>query len=152
MKSLAHSAARRELEARIAALTPTDQGCWGSMTVHQMICHVTEAFRCAMGDKSMTADQQLPLPRPLLKFAALRVPLHWPHGFPSPPEIAQDKQGAPPVEFETDRARLLAALADFCTRSPQPPPPHPYFGPMSARDWKRWGYLHTDHHLRQFAR
>jgi len=152
VKSLAQPAARHELEARIAALAPTDYRRWGSMTVHQMICHVTEAFRCAMGDKSMTADQRLPLPRPLLKFGALRVPLRWPHDFPSPPEIAQDKHGKHPVAFELDRAALLAALADFCTRSPQPLPQHPYFGPMSAQDWKRWGYLHTDHHLRQFAR
>jgi hypothetical protein len=26
------------------------------------------------------------------------------------------------------------------------------FGPMSERDWMRWGYLHADHHLRQFGR
>ena len=26
------------------------------------------------------------------------------------------------------------------------------WGKMSARDWMRWGYLHADHHLRQFGR
>ena len=31
-------------------------------------------------------------------------------------------------------------------------PWHPMFGPMSAADWMRWGYLHADHHLRQFGR
>jgi Protein of unknown function (DUF1569) len=30
--------------------------------------------------------------------------------------------------------------------------PHPIFGPMTAKDWMRWGYLHADHHLRQFGR
>jgi hypothetical protein len=29
---------------------------------------------------------------------------------------------------------------------------HPMFGKMSAKDWMRWGYLHADHHLRQFGR
>jgi hypothetical protein len=28
---------------------------------------------------------------------------------------------------------------------------HPIFGPMSAAAWMRWGYLHADHHLRQFG-
>jgi hypothetical protein len=28
---------------------------------------------------------------------------------------------------------------------------HPIFGAMSAGDWLRWGYLHMDHHLRQFG-
>ena len=29
---------------------------------------------------------------------------------------------------------------------------HAMFGTMSPEDWMRWGYLHTDHHLRQFGR
>ena len=29
--------------------------------------------------------------------------------------------------------------------------PHPVFGPMTRGAWLRWGYLHTDHHLRQFG-
>ncbi|HEV2663419.1 MAG TPA: DUF1569 domain-containing protein [Blastocatellia bacterium] len=29
--------------------------------------------------------------------------------------------------------------------------PHPYFGAMSESQWMRWGYLHCDHHLRQFG-
>jgi hypothetical protein len=30
--------------------------------------------------------------------------------------------------------------------------PHPMFGAMTTLEWMRWGYLHTDHHLRQFGR
>jgi len=29
--------------------------------------------------------------------------------------------------------------------------PHPIFGDMSEAEWMRWGYLHCDHHLRQFG-
>ena len=25
------------------------------------------------------------------------------------------------------------------------------FGAMTTERWKRWGYLHMDHHLRQFG-
>lgn len=151
MKSLADLVCQRELETRIASLTPTDRARWGSMSVHQMICHVAEAYRCALGQKP-AALAKAPIPRPILKFAALRLPLHWPQGFPSPPEIAQDQQGTPPVEFRQDRAALSAALRDFCAGLHHPAPFHPYFGPMSVRDWQRWGYLHADHHLRQFGR
>jgi len=28
---------------------------------------------------------------------------------------------------------------------------HPLFGPMSRAEWLRWGYLHMDHHFRQFG-
>jgi hypothetical protein len=28
---------------------------------------------------------------------------------------------------------------------------HPIFGELTEREWMRWGYLHTDHHFRQFG-
>ena len=151
MKSLADPVCQREIATRIARLTPDDQRLWGKMSVHQMICHATEAYRIPLGDKQARPGK-LRIPPAIVKFAALRIPTRWPHGFPSPAEIAQDRHGKAPVEFEQDRAALLAALQDFCTRLAEPAPPHPYFGPMSAADWNRWGYLHADHHLRQFAR
>lgn len=151
MKSLADPARRREIEDRLARVRPGDRAQWGKMSVHQMICHMTEAFRCALGQKSV-APVRLALPTPIMRWIALRAPITWPHGFPSPPEIAQDRDGTPPVEFAQDHAALLAAYREFCAGLPDPCPAHPYFGRMTADDWQRWGYLHTDHHLRQFAR
>jgi hypothetical protein len=50
-------------------------------------------------------------------------------------------------------ALLLAAIDKF-TAIPREFQfrPHPMSKEMSERDWMRWGYLHTDHHLRQFGR
>jgi hypothetical protein len=28
---------------------------------------------------------------------------------------------------------------------------HSFFGRLSRTEWLRWGYLHMDHHLRQFG-
>jgi hypothetical protein len=151
VKSLANPQHQRELAARIAALNPSDSARWGKMNVHQMICHATEAYRYVVGRRK-AAMARSSVPRPLLKFAALHIPLPWPHGFPSPPEIAQDRHGTPPVAFDQDHAALLTAFHAFCAGLPDPLPPHPYFGAMSQWDWQRWGYLHMDHHLRQFGR
>jgi hypothetical protein len=30
-------------------------------------------------------------------------------------------------------------------------PAHGFFGTMSTRDWQRWAWKHTEHHLRQFG-
>jgi hypothetical protein len=151
MKSLADPVCRRAIEDRLARLTPGDRALWGKMSVHQMICHLGEAYRCALGRKH-AAPARRRIPAPLMKWIALRAPIPWPHGFPSPPEIAQDRYGTPPVEFTQDHAALMAAFRDFCAGLPDPCPLHPYFGRMTADDWYRWGYLHADHHLRQFAR
>ena len=33
-----------------------------------------------------------------------------------------------------------------------PWPRHPIFLDLTQTQWMRWGYLHADHHLRQFGR
>lgn len=69
------------------------------------------------------------------------------------PEVDTEHGGTPPTQFERDRANLLELLERF-TRRPREFEwqPHPMFGTMSDRDWMRWGYLHMDHHLRQFGK
>jgi hypothetical protein len=68
------------------------------------------------------------------------------------PEVDPRVGGTRPGEFERDRAaaiegvhRLAAAPAEAF------PPSHFMFGRMDAADWRRWGYRHTDYHLRQFG-
>jgi hypothetical protein len=68
------------------------------------------------------------------------------------PEIDQEKDGTAPGDFAADLARV-EALLDRVTAptSILDRQAHPYFGRMSHADWLRWGYLHLDHHLRQFG-
>jgi hypothetical protein len=64
----------------------------------------------------------------------------------------RDKAEILPVDFASDRAGLEAVLALFVEEAGRPDrPAHPVFGRMSEAAWLRWGYLHADHHLRQFG-
>lgn len=68
------------------------------------------------------------------------------------PEMDQRQGGTPPTDFAADVANLNAALERFSTRGTDFVwPPHPIFIAMSHDEWMRWGYLHMDHHLRQFG-
>lgn len=116
-----------------------------------MICHLNDGYRVVMAEKTL-ARIEMGIPRPLLKWIALRVPIRWPRDVPAPREITQGLGGTPPGDFESDRAQLVRSLHEFCEREPPAHLPHPLFGPMSSRDWVRWAYLHADHHLRQFGR
>jgi hypothetical protein len=73
-------------------------------------------------------------------------------GVPTRPEIQQGKGGSLPLDFGQDLRWLLSTLDRFCDALPRPCMPHPIFREMTAEDWMRWGYLHADHHLRQFGR
>jgi hypothetical protein len=93
----------------------------------------------------------LPIPRSALKAIALWTPFEWKKNFETVPAL---KRGTPAMragEFETDRAEAVGEMERFC-RPEQIRVDHSFFGSMSFEDWMRWGWLHTDHHLRQFGR
>lgn len=151
MKTLGSAADRRSIAERISALEPGDHRQWGRMTVGQMVCHLCDAYRIPLGEKSVKPVSTF-FTRTILKFVAFRVPLKWPHGVQTMPEIEQGAGGTAPAEFEKDRAELLTLFDRFCGMTFNPSIRHATFGPMSAGEWLRWGYLHADHHLRQFGR
>ena len=152
MKTLTTSEDLSAIRTRIAALTPNDARRWGAMTVAQMVCHLADSFSVPLGERAVSPPPKLPpIPRPLYKWLALNFPRKWPEGVPTPPEIDQQLGGTPAAEFESDRTTLLARLDQF-VHATGPWSPHPMFGAMTTTQWMRWGYLHTDHHLRQFGR
>jgi hypothetical protein len=57
-----------------------------------------------------------------------------------------------PADFTEDLARAEALMEAFVARAGSSDwPAHPIFGRLSDAAWMRWGYLHLDHHLRQFG-
>jgi len=92
------------------------------------------------------------LTRTVVRWIALYAPLKWPHGVPTMAENDQERGGTPPEDFKRDLDdlalminRVTSAQRDFKWSR------HPLFAEMAERDWMRWGYLHCDHHLRQFG-
>lgn len=151
MKSLGNQNEREQLRQRLLKVNPNSPRRWGKMSAHQMLCHLTDSFKAATGEKAVTPAAS-PLPRRLMRWFALSLPVPWPHGVPTRPEMDQQIGGTKPLEFDADRAALLAMMERFA--QPQRDfewHPHPLFGHMPERDWLRWGYLHVDHHLRQFG-
>lgn len=151
MKSLNNKADKQELLERLRNITTQSPRQWGTMTAPQMICHLNDAFKAAMGERAVSGRGNF-FTRTALKWIALQVPVKWVKGFKTMPEIDQQIAGTPPAEFEKDITELRHLLdrivqreKDFEWR------PHPVFGSMSEQEWLRWGYLHVDHHLRQFG-
>jgi Protein of unknown function (DUF1569) len=150
-KSLGNPVNAQEIRFRLAQLSPEDAARWGSMSVHQMICHLDDSYKLALGQRTATPATGL-MQRTLVKWVALRAPMQWPKGVPTRPEMEQGKGGSTPVGFAPDLASLLSTFGCFCAGLFVPPVLHPIFGKMTTVDWMRWGYLHADHHLRQFGR
>ena len=148
MSTLADPQTRSSCCDRIALIVPNVAPKWGSMTAHQMICHLSDSFRVAAGEKYASPATNL-VQRTLIKWIALHAPMKWPHGIPTRPEIEQGRGGTQPSDWERDRTELCALTLAFGDRTAFGT--HPLFGKMSRPDWLIWGYRHVDHHLRQFG-
>ena len=121
------------------------------MTAHQMVCHLADCNRVALGEVVVTAPPTR-LPRGIVKWVSLYTPLPWPKGLPTNPELDQEVAGTRPSEFAQDVAALEATVERLVSRSGRGDwPRHPDFGEMSEGDWLRWACRHMDHHLRQFG-
>ena len=151
MKSLKNLRDQQEIFRRLAELSPDDKARWGFMSVQQMVCHLDDSYKAALGERMLSAATE-GLRGPVVKWLALKVPRQWPKGVPTRPEVKAGKGGTLPGNFDEDLASLRLILGRFCLGLPSPTLGHPIFGKMTTDDWMRWGYLHADHHLRQFGR
>ena len=151
MKTLARPRDKAEILRRLREVRPESVARWGRMSAHQMVCHLSDSFRVVMGQKPVSHATSL-LQRTIVKWIALYLPLPWPAGIRTRPEIDQEVGGTRPIDFGADVAQL-EALLELITAPARSFdwPSHPRFGPMSESAWLRWGYRHTDHHLRQFG-
>jgi hypothetical protein len=151
MKSFLNQSDKKEILERLNGLRPDSRRQWGRMTSHQMICHLSDSFKSRFGEKENSAANNL-FTRTVVKWIALYAPLPWPQGVKTRPEMDQEAGGTPPDDFERDRVQLVTLIERFTAPAETVEfRPHPFFGCMSEAEWMRWGYLHCDHHLRQFG-
>src|SRR5262250_3375752 len=86
MKTLRNAPEKAEILRRLQSIQPGSQRRWGSMSAHQMICHLNDGFLLYMGERT-AAPAKTPLPRTLAKWFALWAPIQWPQGFKTAPEL-----------------------------------------------------------------
>jgi hypothetical protein len=150
MLHLGEPQTRQAILQRLANLKPAAPALWGKMSACQMLCHLTDSFNVALGARTASNIDTL-FSRTVMKWGALYVPMRWPQNVATRPEIEQGAGGTPPTAFDSDRRTLVATIDRFCDPgSSFTSARHPFFGRMSNGQWLRWGYLHTDHHFRQF--
>ncbi len=149
MRTLLVPGDRQEILERLANFKPNSPRKWGRMSPNQAICHLSDSFLAVMGEMSVSPATGL-FQRTVMKWFALQAPIHWPPNISTRPELDQLLGGGtPPADFDRDRSRLRDLMERFVESKSWVP--HPIFGPMSRDEWMRWGYLHMDHHFRQFG-
>lgn len=149
-KDLSDPVQRAALVQRLRQLAPDSRRRWGRMTSNQAVCHLSDSFRNMMSPTPISSVAT-PFSRTFVRWIAIHSGLPWPHGVKTRPEVDQEIGGTRPVEFMQDRRELEALIEQFAARTSNDLQPHPMFGRLTTDEWRRWGWLHTDHHLRQFG-
>jgi hypothetical protein len=151
VKTVADPVVLESLVRRLRAVQLDTPRRWGTLTPHEMLCHLGDAAAMVVGTRPRKKPLT-PTRRPIRKAIGLWTPIPWPQGFPTNPAHDPKADGTRPTVFESDRARALEGLEAIARAVPNGlAPAHGFFGTMSSRDWQRWAYRHTDHHLRQFG-
>jgi hypothetical protein len=150
VKTLEHADERAEVLRRLHALSLDSRPRWGRMSAPEMVCHLSDSFLAVLGERPVS-DVSTLLNRTLVKWIALYAPLPWPPGIQTRPEVDPLAAGTRPAEFAADVARVEALVGRVIAETPGVGLRHPVFGRITRAQVLRWGYLHMDHHLRQFG-
>ena len=119
------------------------------MNVNQMVSHLVQTgtlpFEKSLEDRSSFLSRRIL--KPLLVYA-----LPMPKEVKTSPDMDQQEQGRTPGELAEDKQLLMASI----NRLGELPVDakceyHPFFGPMTAKQWAVIGHKHIDHHLKQFG-
>jgi hypothetical protein len=149
MKSLASVEVLSEIRERLRSVRVDDHPLWGKMTAKRMVRHLICSNEVALGERTVD-PMEWPLPV-VVKWIALRSGLRWRKNIQTVPELKKAIAEHSEAEFQVLLPAVIGSV-EAVARGPQYAPSHPMFGPMTPEDWMRWGYLHADHHLRQFGR
>lgn len=151
MKTLENRDDLAEMIRRIGSIRSDSPRQWGRMSPAEMTCHCTDALRLALGEEKLRLVGGA-IRRTVLKWLVLYAPIHWPKNVPTAAPLDPQRDGTKPGELARDIAELERMCDRFVLSKKQNARlVHPLFGPLSDAQWLRWGYLHTDHHLRQFG-
>ena len=133
--------------APMRRLAPDAPRRWGRMSAPQMVAHLTDQMRHALGDAPVKARRG-PLRWSAVRLASIYL-LPWPKGRVRGPSEAFSTQ---PVSWPEDVAALEKLVERFVDRGPGASwPDHALFGRMTGSDWGVFVHKHFDHHLRQFG-
>ena len=150
MKNWFHAADAADILRRLDGLSADARPQWGTLTAGDLLCHLADPVRVALGEKHAA---RLPGPFGLPGLAHLIVwILPWPKGAPTAPEFLPQAGMTPATGFDSDKQVLLAVLRRFGDSPPDRVfAPSPVFGRLSRRAWGRLMWRHLDHHLTQFG-
>lgn len=146
MKTFFDDRLRGDLLSRMQNITPESRPRWGKMNAEQMLAHITEAMRMAVGEIKPRPKNLFMRHAPFRQLIVYWLP--WPKGAPTAPELLPSDCGS----CERSKSEITRLAGEIGARANDTEwPDHPAFGKLGQRGWGALTWRHFDHHLRQFG-
>jgi hypothetical protein len=145
MPTLLDPTARAVVVQRLRSVSESSERRWGTMTAPQMLCHIADQLRVALGEIP-ARDRSTLLLRTLFKWLIVETPLRFP---PGKAKTVREMLTSRPADWAEDMAACEGLIERVGMGGAVAV--HPAFGPLSPRQWGRLCWKHLDHHLRQFG-
>ncbi len=146
-KAVLNEYSQPQVIARIMAITPDGKGLWGTMTVTEMMFHCAKINGEIL--KPNSNDNKPTLKQRFLQTLVLQLMKGIPKGIKTNPKYVK------PIEdqttFEELRNGLIQSVNKITNYKEEIYGNHPMLGPLRTNQWRRFIYMHLDHHLRQFG-
>src|SRR5690349_11338338 len=112
MKTIRDEKCRTELLDRLNKVTPESKALWGRMSADQMMSHLVQAGELPFN--SEIPDMSTFMSRTFIKPLVLYV-LPMPKEIKTNAQMDQQQDGRKPVDFETDRAKMIELVNRLAT-------------------------------------
>jgi Protein of unknown function (DUF1569) len=147
MKTIFEPAVKKELIERVSKLTVHSPRVFGKMKPEQGLHHINAAFQLYLGE--ITAPYQSnAFISGLLKLFTFS-PIPFPRG---KAKTFKELISEATYNIENEKKRFQDLLERVAARANKAEwPVHPIFGKLTADQYGKLGYKHTDHHLQQFG-
>ena len=131
---------------RILKLSSASKRMWGNMTINEMLFHCrkvnSEILQADKYNKSPTVKQRI------MKTIGLYLMKNFPKGIKTSPKYLPDLVDN--IDFQKMQKELIDNIKEVCNYNNPIYGEHPFFGPLSTKEWRHFMWKHVDHHLRQF--
>ncbi len=145
MPTLLDPTARAVVVQRLRSVSASSARRWGTMTAPQMLCHIADQLRVALGEIP-ARDRSTLLLRTLFKWLIVETPLRFP---PGKTKTVREMLTSRPTDWAEDMAACEGLIERVGMGGAVAV--HPAFGALTPRQWGLLCWKHLDHHLRQFG-
>ena len=149
MKTLFEKKTCDDLLTRLSNLTPECERQWGKMTPSQAMEHTARVLEMATSENQPL--KQLFLGKALgwaFKKSFLGEKPFGKNAPTGPDYVINDE---PDMELTHERLRQMITKCNSLGPDGLEGNVHPFFGPLTGKQWGETQYKHVDHHLRQFG-